>query len=130
MRMNKVTPILAVDAIEPALPFWTERLGFEKTAEVPEGDRLGFVILARDGVEVMYQTYSSIEHDAPAALPKTRAASSVLFFEVDDIDAVERALDGIEPLVPRRDTFYGATEIYVREPAGNVVGFAQFKRGD
>ena len=29
-------------------------------------------------------------------------------------------------LVPRRRTFYGADEIFVREPGGNVVGFAQF----
>jgi hypothetical protein len=31
-----------------------------------------------------------------------------------------------ELLVPRRKTFYGAEEIFVREPGGNVVGFAQF----
>jgi hypothetical protein len=28
--------------------------------------------------------------------------------------------------VPRHTTFYGSTEIYVREPGGNTVGFAQF----
>jgi len=25
----------------------------------------------------------------------------------------------------RHQTFYGSTELYVREPGGNVVGFAQ-----
>src|SRR6266852_3502350 len=29
-------------------------------------------------------------------------------------------------VVPKRTTFYGATEIFVREPGGNLVGFAQF----
>lgn len=49
--MKKLTPVLAVDEIEPVLPFWIERLGFEKTVEVPQGDRLGFVIPARDGAD-------------------------------------------------------------------------------
>ena len=50
----------------------------------------------------------------------------MLFIEVEDLDAVERALEGVEPVVPRRKTFYGADELIVREPAGNVVTFAQF----
>ena len=44
--MKKLAPVLVVDRIEPCLPFWVDRLGFEKTVEVPESDRLGFVILA------------------------------------------------------------------------------------
>jgi len=123
--MKKLTPILLVDAIEPMLPFWTERLGFEKTAEVPEGDRLGFVILAKDGVEVMYQTRESVDRDVPS-LRDTPARGTMLFIEVESIDAVENALKGIEIVVPRRKTFYGSDELFVREPGGNVVGFAQF----
>ena len=51
--INKVTPVLVVDAIEPVLPLW-DALGFARTAEVPHGAGLGFVILSADGVEVMY----------------------------------------------------------------------------
>ena len=39
--------------------------------------------------------------------------------------AVERALEGIEPVIPRRRTFYGMDEVCVREPGGRVVVFAQ-----
>jgi len=123
--MKKLTPILLVDAVEPMLPFWTERLGFEKTAEVPEGDRLGFVILAKDGVEIMYQTRASVDNDAPS-LRDMPARGTMLFIEVESIDAVENALKGVEIVVPRRKTFYGADELFVREPGGNVIGFAQF----
>lgn len=122
MRFEKLTPVLYVEAIEPVLPFW-ERLGFERTVEVPEGDVLGFVILERDGVEVMYQTRASVEGDVPA-LADTPMGGSMLYFEVADLDAVETALEDVERVVPRRTTFYGADEIFVREPAGNVVGFA------
>ena len=122
--IKKLSPVIMVDAIEPCIPFW-ERLGFAKTAEVPEGDRLGFVILAKDGVEVMYQTFESVEHDAPGLLAGTRGHGPALFIEVGDIEAVDKALSGLEIVVPRRKTFYGMDEIGVREPGGHVVMFAQ-----
>ncbi|HEX8672215.1 MAG TPA: VOC family protein [Longimicrobium sp.] len=124
--MKKLTPILYVERIEPSIPFWVDRLGFEKTAEVPHEEHLGFLILEKDGVEVMYQTRASVEADAPAVAEGLTMEGSLLFIEVDDIDAVERALEGVEQVVPRRKTPYGADEIFVREPAGNLVGFAQF----
>lgn len=123
-EMKKLSPVIMVDAIEPCVPFW-ERLGFAKTAEVPEGDALGFVILAKDGVEVMYQTFESVEKDAPGLVPRSRGHGAALFIEVSDVAMVERAMAGVEVVVPRRRTFYGMDEIGVREPGGHVVMFAQ-----
>lgn len=122
--IRKLTPILFVDAIEPSLPFW-ERLGFQRTAQVPQGDRLGFVILERDAVEIMYQTRASVEADVPS-LADTPMAGSILFIEVADLDAIVEATAAAEVVVPRRRTPYGADELFVREPAGHLVGFAQF----
>ena len=122
--MKKLTPLLAVEAIEPSLPFWVDALGFTKTVEVPHENVLGFVILEKDGYEVMLQTMASIESDVPAAVPP--AGASVLYVEVEDLRAIEEAVAGYELLVPRRKTFYGSEEIFVREPGGNVVAFAQF----
>ena len=51
-----------------------------------------------------------------------------LFIEVDDLNAVEKALKGVQPVVPRRTTFYGADELIVKDPAGNHVTFAEFKK--
>ncbi|MDQ2669933.1 MAG: hypothetical protein M3Y31_04815 [Gemmatimonadota bacterium] len=121
--IRKVTPVLVVDAIEPALPFWVDRMGFEKTVELPEGDALGFVILVKDGVEIMYQTRASLRSDVPS-LADAPAATS-LFVEVSDIEAVARAVQGLEVVVPRRKTFYGMDEIGVREPGGHLIVFAQ-----
>jgi hypothetical protein len=125
MRVSKLTPVLIVDAIEPCLSFWIDRLGFTKTVEVPEGDRLGFVILVRDGVELMYQTRASVLNDVPS-VADTPQGGNMLYFEVDDLDAFESALEGLPFIVPRRTTFYGAQEIAVREPGGNAVSFAQY----
>jgi len=124
IKLNKLSPVLVVDAIEPCLPFWVDRLGFTRIAEVPDGDRLGFVILQKDGVEVMYQSRESVRKDIPA-LADGPAGGANLYIDVADVAAVERAVKGAEVVVPRRTTFYGADEIGVREPGGNAVIFGQ-----
>ena len=125
MKVNRLTPVLMVESIEPCLPFWVDRLGFSKTVEVPHGSALGFVILARDGVEVMYQTRASVQDDV-AELANSPMRGSMLYIDVEDIDAVEEALRGVPYVIPRRKTFYGADEVIVREPGGNSVAFAQY----
>lgn len=127
MKIARLTPVLMVEAIEPVLDFWIKRLGFTRTTEVPHEGHLGFVILAKDGIEIMYQTKASVAADV-APLASSPMKGTFLFLQVDDLDAIENALEGVTPVVPRRTTFYGADELIVREPAGNVVTFAQFAR--
>jgi uncharacterized glyoxalase superfamily protein PhnB len=124
VKLNKLSPVLVVDAIEPCLSFWVDRLGFTRIAELPDGDRLGFVILQKDGIEVMYQSRESVRKDIPA-LADAPAGGTSLYIDVADVAAVERAVKGAEIVVPRRKTFYGADEIGVREPGGNAVIFGQ-----
>ena len=124
--VNKSTPILHVKAVEPSLKFWTERFGFRKTVEVPEGDHIGFVALENDAVEIMYQTYSGMQADPSNPLAKAvEKGPSFLFMEVPDIKAAETALKGADIVQPIHDTFYGSKEIVVREPGGHFVIFAQ-----
>ena len=125
--MKKLTPVYVVERIEPCLEFWVGRLGFEKVVEIPEGDALGFVILTRGNVEIMYQSLASVAKDIPAlaTAPIGSASANGTYIEVSDIDDVEKRLAGWDVVVPRRTTFYGATEIGVREPGGNLIIFAQ-----
>jgi uncharacterized glyoxalase superfamily protein PhnB len=125
MTVQKITPVLFAAKIEPCVQFWTERLGFEKTAEVPEGDGLGFAILAKDGVELMYQSYASAERDVPALAQDVRRGPTFLYVQVENLDAVARAVVGAPVAFPVRNTFYGAREIGVRDPAGHLIVFAQ-----
>ena len=129
----RVTAVLVVERIEPSLALWVDRLGFEKTAEVPEGDHLGFVVLSRDGLEIMYQTRESVRTEIEtASLPETllapAASQTTLFCEVPDLDAIRKKLDGLEILLPYRKTFYGSEELWMKEPGGHIVGFAQFPK--
>jgi len=120
----KITPVLIVDAIEKSLPFWVDRMGFAKTVEVPEGDNLGFVILARDGAGLMLQSVESVRKDAPQFVPTARTSTAVLFIEVEDFADVLRRLEGYPVALAERVTFYGMREIGVFEPGGHTVIFA------
>lgn len=122
----KITPVLVVPEIEPVLPLW-EALGFARVAEVPHGEKLGFVILAGDGAEVMYQTVESVRADEPRALEGKGPGAASLFIEVPKLDEVVAKLPaGTEIFVERRVTPYGATETMLRDAAGTVIVFAEF----
>ncbi len=123
--VKKLTPVLLVDAIEPCLPLWVDRLGWEKTAEVPDGDTLGFVMLAKDGVELMYQTWSSAEKDTGHPTIRATGTSVGVFIEVSNLDEIEKQLAGLPLVLPRRRTFYGMDEVGVAEAGGHTIVFAQ-----
>jgi uncharacterized glyoxalase superfamily protein PhnB len=131
MQITQTTPVLYVESIAPSLAFFTA-LGFAKTMEVSEvpdnpNTPLGFCALQQGTQEVMLQTHQSAINDAATMDPAHfKNAHSFLFMQTDDLNAVEQALAGHVVLMPRRTTFYGATEIGWREPGGHVVVVAQF----
>lgn len=126
IALSRITPVLFVERIEPSADFWQQRLGFSRTIEVPGEEGLAFAAFSDGRLEVMYQTYASGADDVAALADVQRQGPTFLFVQVADIDAVAAALQGIEIVMPRRTTFYGATEIGYREPGGHIVTFAQF----
>ncbi len=125
--MKSLTPVLSVEEIEPCLDFWVGKLGFEKIAEVPEGDKLGFVMLKNGPVEVMLQSRASVLKDVGALGQGPFAKDGVsLYIKVASLDVWLPKLAGVEVVVPERKTFYGAREIVVRAPSGVLVAFAEF----
>jgi uncharacterized glyoxalase superfamily protein PhnB len=128
LRFKQLTPVMVVEAVEPCLSFWTDRLGFTVENQVPGPDgRLVFASAKRGAVEVMYQTRASVVADDPGMAARLEGHSVTLFITVQDLDPVERALAGAPVVKARHETFYGSTEIYVREPGGSTVGFSAFK---
>lgn len=131
--LRKSTPVLMVERIEPVLEFW-KRVGVDKVMDVPEGEgtaaRLGFAILAGPGVEVMYQTATSVQADLVASASvrdafRAEPQQAYLFVEVASIRDLERRMEGERLVMPYRETFYGAKELAYDDRAGNIVIFAE-----
>jgi uncharacterized glyoxalase superfamily protein PhnB len=126
MNVKRITPVLLVKDIEPLIPFWVDRLGFTKTIEVPDGNKLGFVTFQKGAAEVMYQTYASVEKDAPKEVAATAGKGpTYLYMEVDDLDAVLAAMKDVKLVMPVRTAFYGMREFSVQDPGGHFITFAQ-----
>ncbi len=126
MNVKRITPVLLVKEIEPLIPFWVDRLGFAKTIEVPDGNKLGFVTFQKGSVEVMYQTYASVEKDAPPAMAaEARKGPTYLYMEVDNLDAVLAAMKDARVVMPVRTAFYGMKEFAIQDPGGHFITFAQ-----
>ena len=127
---NSVTPVLIVERAEPTRDFFRDRLGFTETVTVPHGDRLGFAILQKDGVEIMVQTHASVLDDVGAeaahAVNETISNRGAvgLYVSVTDVELVVPAVADADVIVPLRKTFYGMHEITIREPGGHAVTFA------
>ena len=53
-------------------------------------------------------------------------SSSILYIHVTNLDESDRRSRRCAPvLIPKRTTFYGATEYAVREPGGSAVSFSE-----
>jgi hypothetical protein len=122
--ISRITPVLVVEAVEPCAQFW-QQLGFTRSAEVPHGDTLGFVIMAGDGIELMYQSADSVQADDANIASKLHSGGTSLFVEVPNLEAAVKAVSGAPVIMAERKTFYGMREIGVLDPGGNVVLFAQ-----
>lgn len=124
-EVKKITSILFAEEIEPCIQFWTERLGFQKTVEVPEGEKIGFVMLEKNGIELMYQSFASVEKESASTAGAVRKGPSFLYIEVGDLNAALAATQGAEMVMPVRTTFYQAKEFGIQDPVGHYLIFAQ-----
>src|SRR5258708_28320561 len=126
MHVKRITPVLLVNEIEPVIPFWVDRLGFAKTIEVPDGNKLAFVTFQKGAAEVMYQTYASVEKDAPPSMSaEARKGPTYLYIEVDNFDALLAATKTLKIVIPFRTAFYGMREFRVQDPGRHFRTFAQ-----
>ena len=126
-KLDRLTPVLLVDAVEPCVRFWVDRLGLTLDNQVPDPDgTLVFASVKSGNVEIMYQTKASVLSERPDSEAELRGHSTALFITVKDLDAIETAMAGAPVVKARHKTFYGSTEFYVKEPGGNTVGFAAF----
>jgi uncharacterized glyoxalase superfamily protein PhnB len=128
VKIVRSTPIMIVDHIEPSLEFWVKRLGYQKIAEVPHGNELGFILLEKDGNQVMMQTRKSVAEDSPATLEQPMEHTVVQYIDVDSLDEVLKCVEGMKLLMGPRETFYGAREILLKDPAGYMIMFAEQKK--
>lgn len=122
MKLDKLVTLLVVERIEACLPVW-EAAGYQVTVRVPDTGPLAFVILNAPCGELMLQTQKSLAEDLPAVA--ARHPTYILYADVASLTEAKKALHGAEVLVPRRKTFYGATEAWLELEGKVILGLAE-----
>lgn len=129
INVKRLDANLYVADVGACVRFW-ERLGFEKTMQVPDGDNLAFAVLKKGGFELMYGSYASLDKEPSGIrqlLGKDRRRSpAFLYVEVASLDEAIAATKGADVVADVHRTFYGAKEITLKDPGGNLITFAEF----
>jgi len=135
MSLKSVTANIIVSDVARTVDWYRDVLGFDFTIGViagtedsvfeATGQPLGFAMLERDEVELMFQSHESLLDDLPGTTLGSGDALT-LYIDVDDVDELYAEVSQkVEMAVDLRDTFYGAREFHVRDCNGLLVGFAR-----
>ncbi|KAA6214678.1 VOC family protein [Streptomyces albofaciens JCM 4342] len=137
MDIHLSTCFIAVDDHDKALPFYRDVLGLEVRNDVTfEGMRWVTVgSPSQPGVEIVLEPPLADPNASPAdrqAMAELLAKGLLrgVIFSADDVDAVfERVqASGAEVLQEPADQPYGVRDCAFRDPAGNMLRFAQRKK--
>jgi uncharacterized glyoxalase superfamily protein PhnB len=129
---------MMVDDIHKTVEFYRQVLGFEHVMSVPKdsgevlfqydaGRPLVYALIKCGNIEMAFQERASLMENVPAFKSDATIGGTLTFyFETDDVDGLAaRVKNTCEVVRDLHDTFYGMREIYVRDPNGYILGFAQ-----
>lgn len=122
MNLKKLTPVLLAEDVQAVINFWAE-FGLSAPMTVPDDDGVMFAIVTNGEIELMYQTKKSARSDNADAVEGIDRA--MIYIEVNSFDEIIDVANKYDIVKPEHMTDYGAREIYIRDPAGNVIGFAE-----
>lgn len=124
--LKKLTPNFMVEDVRKTLDFYRDVLGFETVTTVDDGDEIGFAIVQRDDVEMMFQSRASLSENVPALTGSAIGASQTLLIEVSGIEQLYEQVRGkVEIVVDMHKTFYGTQEFYFRDVNGYILSFQE-----
>ena len=137
MKVDTLTPNLAVADIRQTVQFYCENLGFELVMAVPEtqdgiDQQLSedktyvYAMLNKDNASLMFQRIDTLKEDV-TLFDKTEIGASVsLYMQGKGIDAFFEELKNKNiQITEMRLTWYGIKEFYIKDNNGYILGFAE-----
>jgi lactoylglutathione lyase len=124
--MKRLTPNLMVENVNETMEFYTNVLGFEKVAIVPEEGTFDWAMMKCGAVEIMVQSRSSLGTDLPQLGTAVPPGPLTLYIDVENVPILRQQIDGKVTMVKDvQTTFYGTTEFTIQDCNGFLLTFAQ-----
>src|SRR6267154_1558898 len=122
--MESLVPNVFVNDMNATIAFY-KQLGFETTMTVPEKGDFDWVMMVKEGVTMMFQTYANLG-DALPEIKRTGGGSLLLYIRLKGIRSFhDKIKDKAKVIVELSKTFYGATEFSIVDNNGYVLTFAE-----
>ncbi|MBR0573308.1 MULTISPECIES: VOC family protein [Pasteurellaceae] len=137
MKINKLSPNLAVKDINETVHFYTEHFGFTLVMAVPESQdgveqtldknkAYVYAMIQKDNIELMLQRLDSFQQDMTFCKASTTGATVSFYMEIDGISKLHQSLKNKNlTITDLKTTWYGMKEFYVQDLNGYILGFAE-----
>lgn len=125
---RKLTNNLMVDSVDDTVAYYRDQLGFELLMSVPEEPPFQWAMMRRDGVELMFQDRENLLDEVPELADRPLGGSQTFYVETENVQDMADLVSRHNPKALLRgpyQTFYGTTEIQVRDPNGYIFTFSQ-----
>ena len=124
--MKKLSPNLMVDDVNRTIDFYRDVLGFELIASVPEAGTLNWAMMKCGGVELMFQSWSSLGDDLPQLRKAMPPGPVLLYIDVESVQILRQQIEGKAALLKEiQVTFYGTKEFTIQDCNGFILAFAE-----
>ncbi|MBS1542192.1 MAG: glyoxalase [Bacteroidetes bacterium] len=122
--MESLTPNIFVREINKTIDYY-QQLGFSVSARVPENGVPVWVMMNCGDVNIMFQTFQSVEGTLPV-VSRVDGGSLLLYIKMKGTRVFyNRIKDHVDILSGLEKTFYGATEFSIRDLNNYMLTFAE-----
>ena len=121
--LKSIVPVLFVRDVPASAAYFRDKLGF--AVDFLHGEPPFYGAVSRDGVCIHFRCVREPNFAELAAREHSLILASI---EVSDIHAIfaEFQARGAEIVQPPTKQTWGGTDLYVRDPDGNVISFVTF----
>jgi uncharacterized glyoxalase superfamily protein PhnB len=122
--MESLAPNIFVKDMNATLAFY-KQLGFEIIMTVPEKGDYDWVMMMKEGVTFMFQTFKNLGDVLPE-IKRNDGGSLLFYIKLKGVRAFHDKIKGkAKVIVGLNKTFYGATEFSIVDNNGYVLTFAE-----
>lgn len=130
MTYKNLSPNLRVKNVKQSVEYYTQILGFDLIATVPETneDEWVFAIIKSGGIMFMFQEEKSLLEEYPQLSKHTQGGALTFYIHVSDVHLLYQKISNKVTIAKEiHDTFYGSTDFAIEDCNGFILVFSQDK---